>query len=147
MNCFYTIEIEATNHCNAHCEFCAHETSTRNKGFIDLDKFNAFLFRQEELAKYNELNYASGKRISPKIVFGGLGEPLLHREICGLIKSAKLHGFYVSLITNGSLLTEVLAKELAESGLDELDISLHTVNPEKYRCITGMDLKMFIEPT
>lgn len=144
MNCFYTIEIEATNYCNAHCEFCAHESSAREKGYIDLNKFKSFISRQKEIAKNNILNHVSAKEFTPKIVFGGLGEPLLHKEICELISTAKANGFYVSLISNGSLLTKNMAVRLAESGLDELDISLHTVNPQKYHSITGMNLKLFI---
>ena len=146
MNCFYTIEIEATNYCNARCEFCAHKSSIRDKGFIDLNNFKSFIFKQKEIVKYNLLKNLSAKNFTPKIVFGGLGELLLHERICELINIAKTNGFYVSLISNGSLLTRDLAIELSKNGLDELDISLHTVNPQKYQCITGLNLNTFLRP-
>lgn len=145
MNCFYTMEIEATNFCNACCEFCFNKQSKYEKGFIDIEEFKIFLKKQREMSKMNLLNDMVGSNIFPKIVFGGAGEPLLHPKIFELIAEAKNEGFYVSLITNGCLLTLDCAKKLIKSGLDELDVSLHTVNYDKYFNITQLRLEQFVE--
>lgn len=144
MNCYYTIEVEVTNFCNACCEFCFHKNSKRKKGYLNVKKFKTFLKKQKECSKTNLLNDLAGVQRFPKIVFGGAGEPLLHPEIFKLITEAKNEGFYVSLITNGSLLTPDCAKKLVQSGLDEIDVSLHTVNEKKYFNITGLRLEKFL---
>ena len=53
MNCFYTMEIEATNFCNACCEFCFNKQSKYEKGFIDIEEFKIFLKKQREMSKMN----------------------------------------------------------------------------------------------
>ena len=141
MNVFYTIEVEATNFCNARCEFCNHSDSAREKGFLDVAKFETFLDKMEEVIAENRLFIHGQKNgFLPKIVFGGLGEALIHPDVKELIFACKKRGFYVSLITNGKLLNSDKAKMLIESGIDEIDVSLHTLNEEKEFAITGLHL-------
>jgi radical SAM protein with 4Fe4S-binding SPASM domain len=60
--------------------------------------------------------------LRPNITLFG-GEPLLHSAFGELIKYTKLKGMHCLMITNGSLLKNV-AKDIVDSGLDELNISL-----------------------
>jgi cyclic pyranopterin phosphate synthase len=64
------------------------------------------------------------------------GEPLVRRDIGSIVHSIKKYAEEVSLVTNGSLLL-YKARELADAGLDRVNVSLHSVNPEVYRYITG----------
>ena len=48
----------------------------------------------------------------PTIFFGGLGEPLFHKDMVDWIAQAKALGATVELITNGTLLTEEMARAL-----------------------------------
>jgi len=144
MNYIHTIEIEITNYCNANCEFCAHQKMKRKKGFIDHRKFKNFLQGQSELLADNYFYQKTQGAFSPKVVFGGLGEPLLHKNIATLVGYVKEFNFYSSIITNGSLLTPSLAYELVGNGLDEIDISLHTLNRNKYFKITNLLLDSFL---
>ena len=66
------------------------------------------------------------------------GEPLVRRCCRNLIKEMKqIPGIEtVTLTTNGILLGENLA-HLKESGIDGINISLDTVDPDLYRKITG----------
>jgi MoaA/NifB/PqqE/SkfB family radical SAM enzyme len=52
-----------------------------------------------------------------------LVEPLLNKDLMGLIKISKQNGLRVELTTNGYLLP-LLAEKLVESGLDEIQISI-----------------------
>lgn len=67
------------------------------------------------------------------------GEPLVRRdiiEICGRI--ARIPGISeVCITTNGVLLAE-MAKELREAGVSNINMSLDTLNPERYKEITGL---------
>lgn len=57
------------------------------------------------------------------IAFSG-GEPLTREDIFDLIKYAKENDFYVSMASNGTLITPEVARELKERGLDYIEISL-----------------------
>jgi cyclic pyranopterin phosphate synthase len=70
------------------------------------------------------------------------GEPLVRKDIVKLIAQiASVSGVKdLSMTTNGMLLEE-LAKPLKEAGLNRVNISLDTLNPEKFSQITrGGDL-------
>lgn len=135
---YYTIEIEATNYCNAKCIFCANNKISRPRGFISLSLLASFFQKQAEIVKNNFFKQNTSSY--PKISFCGLGDPLLHPQIDLLIKSASENGFFTHLVTNGELLTPSLANKLVAAGLNELAISLHSINPINYFNITGIDL-------
>lgn len=71
------------------------------------------------------------------------GEPLVRRGVVDLVKMiAGLDGITdFGMTTNGTLL-EQFAGDLSKAGLHRLNISLDTINPEKYRQITrGGDIE------
>ncbi|MEE9443320.1 MAG: radical SAM protein [candidate division Zixibacteria bacterium] len=74
-----------------------------------------------------------------KIRFTG-GEPTLYKPLPKLISHAKEFDpdIFTAITTNG-LLLEKLAPLYAESGLDSVNISLDTLNPDKFRSITSVD--------
>ena len=137
----YTIEIELTNFCNAKCVFCSNSISKRKKQFIDTEELYNFLLEQRNKMDDNWFNHIIGKNIFPKVVLGGLGEPLLHKEVFDIIKFCKSIGFRVQLITNGLLLDLNNINNIINSNLDEIAISLHTLNPEIYYNITGLNIE------
>jgi len=67
-------------------------------------------------------------------LFGG--EPLLYHDCADLIKYIKAKGMHCLMITNGSML-EGAAKDIVESGLDELNVSLDG-NAELHDKIRGL---------
>jgi MoaA/NifB/PqqE/SkfB family radical SAM enzyme len=68
----------------------------------------------------------------PTVFFGGLGEPLFHPNIVEMIAQVKSLGATAELITNGTLLTKNLSKQLIEAGLDMLWVSLDGATSESY---------------
>ncbi|MEI6579801.1 MAG: radical SAM protein, partial [Eubacteriales bacterium] len=67
------------------------------------------------------------------------GEPLMRSdliEIVGLV--SKIEGIKeISVTTNGILLTKELAINLKKAGLNRINISLDSLNPERYKKITS----------
>lgn len=59
----------------------------------------------------------------PVLILSG-GEPLLHPDIIPITARAKDMGFYVTVSTNGTVITEELAERLAAIGVDYLGVSL-----------------------
>jgi len=100
------INLEVTKRCNAHCNFCDY-------------------WKEEnppELRDYVPVV----KRLKPLSVGLTGGEPFLRKDLADVISSLRKNfGFlFISLITNGSLLTLDRGIEVWEAGLDELSISL-----------------------
>lgn len=136
----YTIEIEATNYCNANCVFCANRSLERPRGFLDERMFSRFILEQEKTLP-NNIFRKYGMTTFPRVTFCGLGDPLLHPHIEELVKTAHRSGFYTQLVTNGALLNYDKLSILVNNGLDEIDISLHSLNPVVYNAITQLNIE------
>jgi len=134
------LEIEPTNVCNGKCIFCPRSEMKREKGYMDLEKLRDFL---ERFMTYRETMWLNrGKRNKyPIMVLCGLGEPLLHPKIFDIIRMGRDYDFPVQLVTNGSTLSPKLGKKMIESDLNNLAISIHSLNPETYNKLTGLNLE------
>ena len=102
-------EIEATNECNVNCEYCPRSNITRKIGVMDDVTFNSVIDK-----------IPSGS----KIMFAGMGEPLLNQDVDDFIKQTKKRKMIVGITTNGSLLTKRRLEKLIENNTDFLQISV-----------------------
>ena len=121
------LRISVTDRCNFRCRYCVPEGA---KEFIP----HSEILRYEEIAEivavFSELGVDSVRLTG--------GEPLVRRGLENLILQVKERGVKeVSLTTNGFLLPEK-AKLLKSCGLDRVNISIDTLNPEKFAYITGI---------
>jgi MoaA/NifB/PqqE/SkfB family radical SAM enzyme len=73
--------------------------------------------------------YVMGTR---RIDLVGRGEPLTNRYILDMIRYAKERDMQLLMVTNGSRLSERVAKGLVEAGVDHVNISLNAGAPETY---------------
>ena len=65
------------------------------------------------------------------------GEPLLTEGILDLVNCIAVEGYKTNLVTNGFLINESLAKDIVNSSLDSLTISLDGINSETHDFIRG----------
>ena len=114
------VYIEPTNRCNLDCRTCMRNVWDEPLGQMS----------EETFARILENAHAISPR--PTIHFGGLGEPLFHPRTIGWIAQAKSTGAKVEVITNGTLLTAERSRELIDSGLDVLWVSIDGATPESY---------------
>jgi len=114
------VYIEPTNQCNLACRTCIRNIWHEPMGQMSLSTFNHII---EGLHTFNS---------PPTVVFGGFGEPLSHPHIIDMIAKVKALGSSVELITNGTLLSEELSRELLATGIDVLWISLDGASPQSY---------------
>ncbi len=120
------LRISVTYDCNFNCIYCHHE----GWSYRDGDTLTA-----KEIGVIASV--AKSLEIDEFKITGG--EPLLRRDIVKIIATLReLKPRDISMTTNGFLL-EKLAGPLSEAGLMRLNISLPTLNREKYRMITGVD--------
>ena len=69
------------------------------------------------------------------IFFGGMGEPLINRDILAMVEFAANKGVRVSLQTNGTLLTSEMSAALLDRGLDMLWVSIDSFDEDMYETI------------
>jgi MoaA/NifB/PqqE/SkfB family radical SAM enzyme len=112
--------IEPTNACNLDCATCFRHGWDEPIGRMTDASFDAIL---EGLASLAEL---------PTIYFGGIGEPLSHRQTVSWVARAHALGARTELITNGMLLNERVSRALIDAGLDLLWVSIDGARPESY---------------
>lgn len=146
MDLYHTLEVEVTNVCNANCIFCGNSSITRERGFISPELFKEYIHRQAERLGDNFF-FQKNVKGYPKVNFCGLGDPVLHPKLENMISEAKKAGFYTQIVTNGIALTGARIRNLCENGLDEVCISLHSVNAMHYKSITGVDLAPVLNNT
>jgi cyclic pyranopterin phosphate synthase len=104
---------------------------------------HANILSYEEIASFTRIAAANG---IDKVRITG-GEPLIRKNIVTLVELlARIDGLIdLSLTTNGILLAE-FARPLKDAGLRRVNVSLDTVDPEKFNRITrGGDLNRALE--
>jgi len=120
------LRVSLTDRCNLRCIYCMPEDGVVKKTHNEIIRF-------ENLEKIINAFAELGIK---KVRFTG-GEPLILKGLENLIKyTSSLPSIEdVSLTTNGILLAD-MAEELKKAGLNRVNISLDTLNKEKFKEIT-----------
>ena len=120
------LRISVTDKCNLRCRYCMPEDGVCKKEHTDMMSEDEIVCAAKAAA---ELGIT-------KIRITG-GEPLVKKNIMSICRRvAEVEGIReVCLTTNGILLPQ-LATQLREAGVKRLNLSLDTLNPEKYAYIT-----------
>ena len=119
------LRISLTDHCNLRCVYCMPEDMSFRP--------NAELMQDEEVLTFVRLFARLGFH---KFRLTG-GEPTVRAHIVDLVHEvAHTPGVRsLSMTTNGILLSR-LARPLADAGLERVNISLDTLDPDKFRRLT-----------
>ncbi len=121
------LRISVTDRCNLRCSYCMPADG------IELKKCSDMLSYEQ----ITEITRAAARVGISKIRLTG-GEPLVRRGLEELIRMlASIDGIdEIAMTTNAVLLTRARAIALREAGLDRLNISLDTLDPERYHALT-----------
>lgn len=118
--------IEVTNRCNLLCQTCPRTYFDREPlKSLSLDEF---------------IKIAEQFPNMQRALLHGIGEPLLNRELPGIIKYLKTRSIEVIINSNGTLLSPTWQEKLIESGLDQYRCSIDGAKDETYARIRGADL-------
>lgn len=125
----YYLRLSVTERCNLRCRYCMPEDGICKKD-------HAEMLTEDEMIMAVKAAAALGFR---KLRITG-GEPLVKKNILSICsRAAVVRGIEeLCLTTNGTLLPR-LAKPLREAGVQRVNISLDTLNREKYAYITRRD--------
>ncbi|WBW99506.1 GTP 3',8-cyclase MoaA [Oceanirhabdus sp. W0125-5] len=120
------LRVSLTDRCNLRCTYCMPEEGIIKKSHDDILHFKDIL---------KVIKAASNLGVK-KVRFTG-GEPLIVKGVDELIyETSKIQGINdISLTTNGILLSDKI-HDLKRAGLNRVNISLDTLDKDKYKAIT-----------
>lgn len=120
------VRISVTDRCNYRCRYCMPEEGV---SWLEHDKILTY----EELMSLCHLLHEMGVR---KIRITG-GEPTVRKGLTGFLWNLheKIPALHVALTTNGALLLSMV-DELSAIPLSGLNVSLDSLDPEKFRFLT-----------
>jgi len=125
------LRISITDRCNLRCQYCMPREGVSQFGHMEV-------LRYEEILRIAAI--AARRGISKIRITGG--EPLVRKDAVQLVgQLSRLEGIRdLSITTNGVLLEE-FAEDLRRAGLQRVNISMDSLDPDKYKQITrGGDL-------
>ncbi|MFZ0282083.1 MAG: radical SAM protein [Bacteroidales bacterium] len=120
------LRISVTDRCNLRCRYCMPEEGIQ-------------LLRHEDILTFDEIKDFTRAAVDNgirKVRITG-GEPLVRKGIVTLVGMiASIRGINDLSMTTNAVLLEHFAKDLSVAGLQRVNISLDTVDPQKYAFIT-----------
>jgi radical SAM protein with 4Fe4S-binding SPASM domain len=122
------VQIESTNICNAKCVFCPRDEMQRRQGIMTVELFKKIVDECADLGITH-------------IRMHNYGEAFMDRRLVEKVRYAKQKGIReVGMISNGSLITEPVARGMIETGLDAINISVDASGKEVFEA-TRLGLK------
>ncbi len=124
------LRISITDRCNLRCIYCTPRKLIPKLSHDDILKYEEIL----HIAKIGADLGISKIRITG-------GEPLVRRGVYDFLgKITKISGLKdIAITTNGVFLKENIQK-IKSAGIKRINVSLDTLNKEKFKKITGLDL-------
>jgi len=108
--------------CNFRCQMCYFSNAEKRKSY-------------KGILQYEEIKQIASALFhrALKLQIGCGAEPTLHKDLTHIIALGKqYHIPYISLTTNGSLLTKDSLEEMIQAGLNEITLSAHGLTKETY---------------
>ena len=126
------LQVRPTSACNLRCKFCSTSSGEASmhptEYYVDIDYLISYV---KEVAEFKGSN---------GIVFiDSVGEPLMHPDIIKLVKELrKIKAIKrIVMITNGVLLTKELVNSFEKLGLDQINLSLDSIDPKLASDLAG----------
>jgi radical SAM protein with 4Fe4S-binding SPASM domain len=120
------LQVAVTDKCNLRCPMCTRQHGlSHSNADIPVDVLDALL------------------DAAPDVIYlglQGLGEPLMHRDLPGVVKAFRkrmpTHG-RIAVTTNGTLLSKSLAQDLIDAGINTFTFSIDGASKEIYEDLRG----------
>lgn len=123
-------DIGLPNRCMFKCRMCHYwkdDLSPQEPDWLTREEYEGLIY---DLRDFTDTPFA--------VTLGG-GEPLLSRDLFGILKICKDAGFKTYFPTNAYLLDETAAKNIAASGVASIGISLDSINRKIHDFLRGKE--------
>jgi len=123
----YTLVAELSYRCPLHCPYCSNPVAIRGERWRDELETEHWtrVFREARALGVLQLALTGG-------------EPMVRRDLDELVAAGRDAGLYSTLVTAGTLLTPARAARLKEAGLDHVQVSIQSPDPEENDLIAGV---------
>lgn len=118
-----SVFVEITRECNLDCVFCSNESRAPFSDELTYDEYVALL---ESLHKMGAKNLK---------LYGG--EPFLRPHVFSVINKANSLGMSVNIYSNGTILDKKILKQVKDSCVQKLSLSVDGSSPEIHDNIRG----------
>jgi cyclic pyranopterin phosphate synthase len=124
------LRVSLTDRCNLRCSYCM---PAEGLDWLPHDE----VLSDDEVVRLIEIGV---RRLGIREVRFTGGEPLIRRGLVDIVRRTRALGDALELsVTTNALGLERNAEALAEAGLDRVNISLDTLDPERFHTITRRD--------
>ncbi len=117
------LRVSVTDRCNLRCRYCMPEEGIE-------------MLRHDQILNFDEITESVREAVKlgvDKVRITG-GEPLVRRGIVDLVAMiAKIEGINDFAITTNATLLSKFAADLKEAGLDRVNVSLDTLDADKFK--------------
>lgn len=124
------LRVSVTDRCNLRCRYC-------------MPRINFSLLPHDKILTYEEILKACSAFAAigiTKVRLTG-GEPLVRRDLIKLAERlTEINGLEEICITTNGVLLEKYADALFKTGIRHINISLDSMNPDRFAYITGFNL-------
>jgi pyrroloquinoline quinone biosynthesis protein E len=123
----YTLVAELSYQCPLHCPYCSNPVD------IGGERWRGELETEHWVRAFRE---ARALGVLQLALTGG--EPMLRRDLDELVAAGREAGLYSTLVTAGTRFTPERALQLKEAGLDHVQVSIQSPDPEENDRIGGI---------
>ncbi len=141
----FTVILDASEMCNFRCNYCFRGCDDMSKwGYAANQRLmdeDVFKMAVDQIMEFPE---------NPKVIsLSNHGEPLCNHDLPQMVRYIKEKGIKsrISIHTNASLLKGKFSKELADSNIDRVVVSLQGMTTKKYHdiCDTGTHFEAVLD--
>ena len=127
------IEVKPITSCNIGCIFCSVDEGPKSRRKVDFVVEKDYLVNEFEKI----VEFKKSDKIDAHI--NAQGEPTLYSDMVELVRDImSIKGVKTSSIDiNGLLMNQQYVNELADAGLTRINLSLHSLDPEKATKLAG----------
>jgi len=122
-----TLIAELSYQCPLHCPYCSNPLD------IGGEHYRSELETEHWIRAFSE-----ARRLGVLQLALTGGEPMVRRDLDELVAAGRDAGLYSTLVTAGTLLTPARAARLKEAGLDHVQVSIQSPDPEENDLIAGV---------
>ncbi|MGE5339950.1 MAG: PqqD family peptide modification chaperone [Candidatus Omnitrophota bacterium] len=117
--------LELTDACNVRCKYCYANAGLASAGSLPIETLYSVLDQAAQLGTFH-------------LTLTG-GEPLMRRDLMDIVSHAMRLGMLPKIQTNGTLITEKIAQQLAEIGSVPLEVTVLGAKAETHDRFVGVN--------
>jgi len=127
------LQVRPTTLCPLNCIFCSVDAGPHSR-----TRLSEYIVDPQHLYRWFRTVVSNRDEVVEALI-DGVGEPPTHPSIVEIVRLLKRCVPRVAMESHGAVLTKKLIDRLDEAGLDRINLSIDTLDPEKARYLQGVE--------